>query len=232
MAYCAQRLFFKRRGAERRICEVPLDLAVLVAERVSGTSSVAHALAFSHAVEALTDTEVPARGEAVRRALAEIERLYNAPRGDGSRVRGRVPVGRASTVRGAQGAAAPARQRNHRQPLPTRRGSPRRHPIDLDAQAVSLIGDTLRDWQADFGRALAVLLKTDSFLDRLVSAGPLSGRDAREFGCVGPWHAVRRRHRHAPRSAYDGYQEFSVARQADGDVMARMEVRFDEVDSC
>ena len=48
VAYCAQRLFFKRRGAERRICEVPLELAVLVAERVSGTSSLAHALAFSH----------------------------------------------------------------------------------------------------------------------------------------------------------------------------------------
>ncbi len=77
VAYCAQRLFFKRRGAERRICEVPLDLAVLVAERVSGTSSVAHALAFSHAVESLAQAEVPARAQAIRRVLAEIERLYN-----------------------------------------------------------------------------------------------------------------------------------------------------------
>jgi len=77
VAYCAQRLFFKRRGAERRICEVPLDLAVLVAERVSGTSSVAHALAFSHAVESLAETEVPPRARAIRRILAELERLYN-----------------------------------------------------------------------------------------------------------------------------------------------------------
>ena len=61
VAYCAQRLFFKRRGAERRISEVPLNLAVLVAERVSGTSSVAHALAFCHAVESLAETEVPPR---------------------------------------------------------------------------------------------------------------------------------------------------------------------------
>ena len=77
VAYCAQRLFFKRRGAERRICEVPLELAVLVAERVSGTSSVAHALAFSHAVESLAETEVPPRAQAIRRILAELERLYN-----------------------------------------------------------------------------------------------------------------------------------------------------------
>ena len=77
VAYCAQRLFFKRRGAERRICEVPLELAVLVAERVSGTSSVAHALAFSHAVESLAQAEVPARAQAIRRVVAEVERLYN-----------------------------------------------------------------------------------------------------------------------------------------------------------
>ena len=128
VAYCAQRLFFKRRGAERRICEVPLELAVLVAERVSGTSSVAHALAFSHAVEALADIEVPARGQAIRRVLAEIERLYNHLEADSSRVRGRVAVGRAGAVRGAQGAAAPAGGRDHWQPLPARRGSPRRHP--------------------------------------------------------------------------------------------------------
>jgi len=65
VAYCAQRLFFKRRGAERRICEVPLELAVLVAERVSGTSTIAHALAFSHAVESLAQTEVPRRARTV-----------------------------------------------------------------------------------------------------------------------------------------------------------------------
>ena len=34
VAYCAQRLLLKRRSAERRISEVPLNLAVLVAERV------------------------------------------------------------------------------------------------------------------------------------------------------------------------------------------------------
>ena len=77
VAYCAQRLFFKRRGGERRICEVPLGQAVLVAERVSGTSSVAHALAFSQALETLAEVEVPARALALRSLLAEIERIYN-----------------------------------------------------------------------------------------------------------------------------------------------------------
>ena len=232
VAYCAQRLFFKRRGAERRICEVPLELAVLVAERVSGTSTVAHALAFSHAVEALADAEVPARGRAIRRALAEIERLYN-------HLEVTVRECEDASLSVAQAQFAALKERLHRLAGAITgnrflRGAvvPGGTRIDLDAQAVSLIGDTLRDWQADFGRALAVLLKTDSFLDRLVSAGPLSERDAREFGCVGP---VARgsgvdidTRRDLP---YDGYQEFSAARHADGDAMARMEVRFDEVDS-
>ncbi len=77
-----------------------------------------------------------------------------------------------------------------------------------------------------------MLLRTDSFLDRLVSAGPLSEQDARDFACVGP---VARgsgididTRRDLP---YDGYPAIKVARHADGDAMARMEVRFQEVES-
>ena len=79
---------------------------------------------------------------------------------------------------------------------------------------------------------LSVLLRTDSFLDRLVSTGPLSEQDARDFGCVGP---VARgsgvdvdTRRELP---YDGYPSFEVATHSDGDAMARMEVRFQEVDA-
>ncbi len=75
-----------------------------------------------------------------------------------------------------------------------------------------------------------MLLRTDSFLDRLVSAGPLAARDAHDFACVGP---VARgsgididSRRDLP---YDGYGALAVATRTDGDAMARMEVRFDEV---
>jgi formate hydrogenlyase subunit 5 len=75
-------------------------------------------------------------------------------------------------------------------------------------------------------------LRTDSFLDRLVSTGPLSAEDAHDFACVGP---VARgsgidldTRRDLP---YDGYGAFDVARHSDGDAMARMEVRFQEVES-
>ena len=232
VAYCAQRLFFKRRGAERRICEVPRELAVLVAERVSGTSSVAHALAFSHAMESLAQTEVPPRARAIRRVLAELERLYN-------HLEATVRECEDASLSVAQAQFAALKERLHRLAgavVGNRylRGAvvPGGTRIDLDATATELIGSTLREWERDWRRVLGVLLRTDSFLDRLVSTGPLSEQDARDFACVGP---VARgsgveldTRRDLP---YDGYEAFDVARQSDGDAMARMEVRFQEVDS-
>jgi formate hydrogenlyase subunit 5 len=232
VAYCAQRLFFKRRGAERRICEVPLELAVLVAERVSGTSSVAHALAFSHAVEALAETDVPTRAGAIRRILAEVERLYN-------HLEATVRECEDASLSVAQAQFAALKERLHRLAAALvgnryLRGAvvPGGTRIDLGAVDADLVGDTMREWERDWQRVLGMLLRTDSFLDRLVSAGPLSERDARDFACVGPVARgsgvdldVRR---DAP---YDGYGDFPVARHSDGDAMARMEVRFQEVAS-
>ena len=232
VAYCAQRLFFKRRGAERRICEVPLELAVLVAERVSGTSSVAHALAFSHAVESLAEIEVPPRAQAIRRILAELERLYN-------HLEVTVRECEDASLSVAQAQFAALKERLHRLAGATvgnryLRGAvvPGGTRMDLDTDAADRIASTMRDWERDWQRVLNILLRTDSFLDRLVSAGPFSEHDARDFGCVGP---VARgsgidldTRRDLP---YDGYPAFEVARHSDGDAMARMEVRFGEVNS-
>ena len=232
VAYCAQRLFFKRRGAERRICEVPLDQAVLVAERVSGTSSVAHALAFSHAVESLAATDVPARAQSIRRILAELERLYN-------HLEATVRECEDASLAVAQAQFAALKERLHRLAGAVAgnrylRGVvvPGGTRIDLDTGAVDLIGSTIAEWERDWRRVLSILLRTDSFLDRLVSTGPLSEQDARDFGCVGP---VARgsgidldTRRDLP---YDGYPTFQVASHSDGDAMARMEVRFGEVDA-
>lgn len=232
VAYCAQRLFFKRRGAERRICEVPLELAVLVAERLSGTSSVAHALAFSHAVESMAMAEVPLRAQAIRRVLAELERLYN-------HLEVIVRECEDASLSVAQAQFAVLKERLHRVAAAVvgnrfLRGAivPGGVRIDFGTGTVDLLGAALGDWKRDFTRTLSVLLRTDSFLDRLVSAGPLSQQDAADFGCVGP---VARgsgvdldTRRDLP---YDGYGPFAVARHTDGDAMARMEVRFAEIES-
>ena len=50
---------------------------VVLAERVSGVGSFAHALAFCQAVEQAADCIVPPRARMLRSLLAELERLYN-----------------------------------------------------------------------------------------------------------------------------------------------------------
>jgi formate hydrogenlyase subunit 5 len=232
VAYCAQRLFFKRRGAERRIIEVPIELAVLVAERVSGTSSVAHALAFSHALESLAEVEVPARAQAIRRVVAEVERLYN-------HLEATVRECEDASLAVAQAQFAVLKERLHRLAGAVAgnrylRGVvvPGGTRIEFDASTAGVIASTLDGWEREWRRALSVLLRTDSFLDRLVSAGPLAEQDARDFGCVGPIARGSGVDLDARRDLpYDGYPAFAVARHADGDAMARMEVRFQEVDS-
>ena len=232
VAYCAQRLFFKRRGAERRICEVPLELAVLVAERVSGTSSVAHALAFSHAVESLANTKVPPRSQAIRRILAELERLYN-------HLEAAVRECEDASLSVAQAQFAALKERLHRLAAAVAgnrylRGTvvPGGTQIDLDTGAVDLIAATMADWEREWHRVLALLLRTDSFLDRLVSTGPLSEEDARDFACVGPVARASGIDLDTRRDLpYDGYPALVVGHHTDGDAMARMEVRFQEVES-
>src|SRR5262249_57049710 len=61
---------------------------------------------------------------------------------------------------------------------------------------------------------------------------PLCEQDARDFGCVGPVARGSGLDLDARRDLpYDGYGAFEVARHADGDAMARMEVRFAEIES-
>ena len=59
------RLFYKYRGVEKIAEGEPIDRALLLAERFSGTSAFAHGLAFCQAVEAICGVEVPARRHCV-----------------------------------------------------------------------------------------------------------------------------------------------------------------------
>ncbi len=69
------RLFYKYRGVEKIAEGEPIDRALLLAERFSGTSAFAHGLAFCQAVEAICGIAVPPRARALRTVFAELERL-------------------------------------------------------------------------------------------------------------------------------------------------------------
>jgi len=71
------RLYFTHKGTEKLFEGRRPEGGVELAERVSGDTSVGHALAYCQAVEAAAHVEVPRRARYLRVLLLELERLYN-----------------------------------------------------------------------------------------------------------------------------------------------------------
>jgi Ni,Fe-hydrogenase III large subunit len=71
------RVYHKHRGVQKRFEGLELADAALLAERVEGIASVAHALAFAHAVERAAAVPVPRTASLVRVLHAELERIAN-----------------------------------------------------------------------------------------------------------------------------------------------------------
>ena len=71
------RLYFTHKGTERLFVEQRPENAVTLAERVSGDTTVGHAVAFCEAVESLGGLEIPDGAKAWRAILLELERVYN-----------------------------------------------------------------------------------------------------------------------------------------------------------
>jgi hypothetical protein len=71
------RVFYKHRGVARRFTGMRPPDAVLLAERAEGIASVAHALAFCHAVERIAGCAPPPAAALIRVLHAELERIAN-----------------------------------------------------------------------------------------------------------------------------------------------------------
>lgn len=224
-------MFYKHRGMEKIFEGVPLDQAPLVAERVSGIDSFAGSLAFCEAVERALDVEVPARARYLRVVFAELERIYNhldhvarhceAASLNVANARFAILKERILRLNAALTGSRYLRGMN-------RVGGLRR---DLTGDGPALISG-LRDLEEAFLKEERLLRRTDSFLDRLITAAPLSSEDARMYGAVGPIARgsdvnldLRRDH---PYAAYPEL-EVRVPVQTAGDADARFNVRIEEV---
>jgi Ni,Fe-hydrogenase III large subunit/Ni,Fe-hydrogenase III component G len=71
------RLGFVHKGVEKLFETLPFERTPELAERISGDTSVGHALAFCEALEAIAGCRVPARAAWLRVVALELERLYN-----------------------------------------------------------------------------------------------------------------------------------------------------------
>lgn len=225
------RLYFVHKGIERLFETVPLARGVELAERISGDSSVAHALAFCQAIESAAEVQLPPRAAYVRVVLLELERLYNHI----------ADVGAICTDTGFAVANAHAmriredilrlnkRLAGHR----LLRGTLIAGGVtyDLTAEQVTDVRETVKRTVSDFDDVVGIALNNSLVLDRLHGTGRLSTQTARELQVVGPAarasgidRDVRRDH---PFAAYADLPP-RVPVYSDGDVWARLMVRVEE----
>jgi formate hydrogenlyase subunit 5 len=225
------RLFYKHRGMEKRFEGLSAEHAVVLAERVSGVGSVAHALAYCQAVETAADCMVPPRARFLRVLLAEMERLYNH-----LYYLGHLCHTTTLKVGEAQGKLLAERAKQLNARLTGSRflrsiltiGGLRR---DLSPKGwLEAELESLRESYAVYARHLET---TDSHLDRLITTGKLDRKVAFDQGATGPVDRAsgldRDLRRDHPYAAY-GELPVTVAVRTDGDAHARAQVRMAEIE--
>jgi Ni,Fe-hydrogenase III large subunit/Ni,Fe-hydrogenase III component G len=229
--YLQLRLFYVHKGTEKRFERLPWRHGVFLAESVSGDTSVGHALAYAHAIERLADIEVPARAQALRVVLLELERMYNHIAdigGVATDVAFTVAASRAQALR--EGLV-----RLQDECFGTRlmRGVVGLGGVTRDVVSEDVLRKHLDRFEKDFGHLFTVLIDAGSFTDRVDGTGILTQQAARDLGIVGMAARAsgvdtdfRRDH---PHDAYDGLR-FEVPVEAGGDVRARLMIRAREVE--
>jgi formate hydrogenlyase subunit 5 len=226
------RVFYKHRGLEKRFEDITAVDGVLLAERVEGTATVAHALAYCHALERISGTQVPWAAALVRVLHAELERLachldvavrladaaglaVATARFGWHKEQVLRLVSRACGSRFGRGVVVP--------------GGVSRLPLASPAQLLADINRLDTAVTAD----VAALMGTASFLDRLRRTGPLSPERAREHGALGPVGKASGYSDDArevrPYDAYPSLRLRQPAPRAAGDALDRLRVRWDEV---
>jgi Ni,Fe-hydrogenase III large subunit/Ni,Fe-hydrogenase III component G len=224
------RLGYQHRGIEQRLPQTPWQQARYLAESASSDTAAGNALAHALALEGLLGVPAPPRAAALRRVALELERLANHV-GDMGALSGDIGYSPGASLfpplRGATLALAQLLTGNRRQRWFIRPGGVAR---DVD--------DTRRRTLLDGVRALAVqvmdhlplVLEHPGVLARMEGVGRLAPALARDFGIVGP----------AGRASGTGYDARlftgevpvpSATRREEGDVLARAQMRAEEIAS-
>lgn len=226
------RIFYKHRGVESRFAELTFDDGVLLAERVEGVASVAHAVAFSQAVEELAGVQAPIQSQLVRVVHAELERVANHL---DTMVRHTEAAGQAVAY------AVLSHHKERVQRLRARLCGSRfgrgvvvpggvRGGLGLTPGEVLKAVGELQQVTADDVRRL---MRTPSFVDRLRGTGVVSREDARQFALVGPVGRASGQSEDVrtsrPYGAYERLGHRVVRPSETGDALARQQVRIDEI---
>jgi Ni,Fe-hydrogenase III large subunit len=226
------RLGYVHRGVEKLGEGMAPAAAIALGERVSGTASVAHALALARALEAALGLVVPPAAALLRCLLLELERIYNHA-GD----IGNLCAGTALTGLLAEGLIIKERLLRANERLTGSRwlrnqvavGGVRRAPPFADIEAaVAAAAEAMAATET----LAAKFFASASNLERLTGTGVLALAHARALACVGPVaraSGVRTDSRvdlaHPTDAERDAYEALEVPTLEKGDVAARARLR-------
>lgn len=227
-----ERLGYAHKGIERLMIDSSLERAAQLAGRVSGDSTVAYALAFAKSVESALEIEIPQRAIFLRALMAELERLANHIGDIGaicndasfSLMHAHCGVLREHILRAAKTCFG--------RRLMMDCVAPGGVSVDLSPEGA----ETLRALTSKIKKLLPRFVQlygdTTSLQDRTVGTGFLRPELAKQYGCGGVIGRASGRAFDARRSpGYAPYSElsFEVGVALEGDVDARIWVRFDEI---
>ena len=227
------RPFFKHRALESCFVGIDAEQGVKLAERVAGIASVAHALAFCQAVERALDVEPTRRAQRWRAVHAELERIANH-----LDVATRLAEDAALSVGVARfGILKEQVMRLRARMCGSRFGRGVVVPGGIGGPPLldpSVVLGELDRFERDFRRDRRLLLATTSFTDRLIGSGRLDGPTVDAFGGVGPVARGSGIGTDARfERPYGAYVRLGarIATDEAGDAMARLHVRFAEIDA-
>jgi Ni,Fe-hydrogenase III large subunit/Ni,Fe-hydrogenase III component G len=226
------RFGYVHKGVEKLFEHLPDDKRLRLSERISGDSTVSHALAYVQALEAVARHGVPARGRLLRVVYAELERLASHLNDIGF-----IMLDTGFSFGGAHGARLRERVMQLCERLTGSRfmrgeivlGGVR---TDLKPEVAAMLLSELEALQHDFDEVIAASLHSESLLNRMENTGALQRQAAIDHGVVGVAARALGVHTDArvdfPYAAYDELS-ISVHTETDGDVYARFKVRVAEV---
>jgi Ni,Fe-hydrogenase III large subunit/Ni,Fe-hydrogenase III component G len=217
------RLWFVHRGLEKLFEGRPAVGAVDLAERISGDTSAAHALAHSLAVEDALGIEVPDEAQRLRALLVELERLHNHAADLGA-LANDVGFGLANAH------AQRIREQLLRLNATVTGHRLLRGAIYPGGVALRQLPDPgqLRSVADDLAEVAELTLGNTVAYDRFAGTAVLDGDDARALGCLG--YVARASGIRTDARTQHPHTALPVEEigASDGDVLARYTVRRDE----
>jgi NADH-quinone oxidoreductase subunit D len=229
---CIPDIGFLHTGVEKNMEAKTYQKAEVMADRLDYLNTVGNTLAYSLAVEKLVDLDVPARAQAIRVILAELQRFASHL----------VWLGTSALDLAAMSMFLYCfREREYildilemcsGQRMMTTYIRPGGLWRDVPVEFEAAVRNILKTFPRRVDEYEALLTRNPLMLDRTYGIGKLTGEECLNFGVTGPmlrasgvkWDLRKDR----PYSGYEQY-DFNVPTRTEGDVYARYLVRLEEM---